>query len=232
MAWGHHKASSPLGPVWPLLRTRVSVLIRQLAGPTEWPGELRSWRVNILPGSQGSTLLAMVPKLEMYVWQRENSRCFLSDFKKTKTKNHDALFDLIWGFLVCVGICSFPCECHSWDHRVWSLWPPLGGCWHLQKVQDLDARGCEYPTGTATKMSLHIYSFAAHGMKSGFLSIFLLWELIFRMGILGFEESRDKVVCNSHGTQCWLEEVRGWLAWMSTTWLILWFLWPVPKLST
>lgn len=179
MAWGHHKTSSPLGAVWPLLRTRVSVLLRQMAGPTEWPGELRSWRVNIFPGSKGSTLPLMVPKLEKCMTEGEYP-LFLSAQKK---KICDALFDIIWGFLVCVGICSFPCECHSWDYCVWSIWPPLGSCWHLQKVQDLDACGCEYPIGMATKISLHIYSFGAHGMKcSVSLSLFFPLGAYFQNG--------------------------------------------------
>lgn len=51
MACGHHKASSPMGPVQPLLRTRVSVLMRLTDR-----SKRMAWRTQILESERPSRL--------------------------------------------------------------------------------------------------------------------------------------------------------------------------------
>ena len=65
MTCGHYKAYLPLDPGQPLLRTRMSSH-RATVGPAKWPGELRSWSVNIVATRlQVSITLLMAPKMHM-----------------------------------------------------------------------------------------------------------------------------------------------------------------------
>lgn len=112
---GHHQVYTPLGPVQPLLRTRVSDLIRQLAEPTEWPEELRS-------GGRTSFQLGSKVSSKPFWWFQKRQMCKIGrECPQLFKRILGLLVYILWGFLICTGVCPFPCERHGWDHCVWSL---------------------------------------------------------------------------------------------------------------
>lgn len=90
--------------------------------PCNETGELRSWGISIvltrlqsMDDTSGGSKNA-----DVY----DTGRIFIV-FCQLLKRILEPLFYIIWGFFVCTGICSFPCECNSWNHRVWSIRSPL-----------------------------------------------------------------------------------------------------------